>query len=111
LLSSSSTSPMSTQLPLEAFPTWARLNNIDFSNVGLERIDGKGFGWVADRDVTSGSQDDNDVAVLLKIPRDLILSLEAVEEYAKIDQNFRQLREVAGGKASITASHLTGPYR
>lgn len=38
---------------------------------------------------------------LLQIPRDLVLSATAVEDYTKVDQNFRQLLEVAGHEVRL----------
>ena len=83
----------SSQLPLGSFPAWARLNDVATTNVKLQDIQGKGFGLIADAEL--GNQE-SDTEPLMKIPRDLVLSAEAVDEYAKVDQNFRQLLEAVG---------------
>ncbi|KYK58346.1 SET domain protein [Drechmeria coniospora] len=98
------------QLPLSAFPAWARLNEVALTKVTLQHVNGKGCGLVADEEMASSSADaapavtaatttaDPPATELMKIPHDLVLSAEAVEEYAKIDQNFSLLRDAAGRK-------------
>lgn len=88
--------PAMAQLSIEAFPAWALLNNVDFVNAEIRDIEGKGFGLVAKHDITEEGHDAAGPAAILRIPRDLVLSAEAVEEYAKVDQNFKQLLDVAG---------------
>lgn len=43
-----------------------------------------------------GKDTDHDPVQLLRVPHDLVLSAAAIEEYTKVDQNFRQLLDVAG---------------
>ncbi len=43
------------------------------------------------------SKDTFDIPTLLTVPKDLILSAEAIEEYAKTDKHFRELLGAAGG--------------
>ncbi|KAL6906893.1 hypothetical protein GGI43DRAFT_380418 [Trichoderma evansii] len=85
-----------SQLPIEAFPAWALLNDVEFRSAEVRSIEGKGFGLVAKNDIPGVSDDASSTAPIIRIPRDLVLSGEAVEAYAKVDQNFRQLLEVAG---------------
>ncbi|KAF4980830.1 hypothetical protein FDECE_17800, partial [Fusarium decemcellulare] len=42
---------------------------------------------------------DRNQTKLIRIPHDLVLSATAIEEYAKVDQNFRQLLDAAGHQA------------
>ncbi|KAF7556229.1 hypothetical protein G7046_g6370 [Stylonectria norvegica] len=84
----------SPQLSIDAFPAWARLNNVDFGHAQLQETEGKGLGLVVEKDLRSGD------GPLLRIPHDLVLSAAAVEDYAKVDQNFRQLLEVAGQQST-----------
>lgn len=98
----------SSQLPLDAFPAWARLNDVAFTNVELQDVDGKGFGLVADTEL--GNQETGTDA-LIRIPRDLVLSAEAVEEYAKVDQNFRQLLEAVGYQVSRVRVIFSQPIK
>ncbi|PTB69793.1 SET domain-containing protein [Trichoderma citrinoviride] len=88
------------QLPIEAFPAWALLNNVDFANAEIRNIEGKGFGLVTKNDITNEGREASGAAPILRIPRDLVLSAEAVEEYAKVDQNFKQLLDVAGHRST-----------
>lgn len=44
------------------------------------------------------SKDVFDVPTLLVVPNELVLSSEAVEEWAKVDGHLRELLERAGGK-------------
>lgn len=92
-----------TKLPIDAFPAWARLNDVQFDNTKLAETDTKGLGLVVATDpkTTPASGEGNgDVGespkTLLRIPHDLVLSAATVKEYANVDQNFRQLLQVAG---------------
>lgn len=85
---------MSSQLPIDAFPTWAHLNHVRFTHGKLQDVgEGKGFGLVAASDL-EGVEGTTDA--VLTIPHDLVLSAEVVEDYSKVDQNFKQLLEAAG---------------
>lgn len=85
------TSP--SQLSPDAFPAWALLNDVVFSGVKLQQTEDRGFGLVADGDL--GASESN-ASPLMRTPQDLVLSAEAVDEYSKVDQNFKQLLEAAG---------------
>ncbi|KAJ6440526.1 SET domain-containing protein [Purpureocillium lavendulum] len=87
----------SSQLPLDAFPAWALLNDVSFTGVQLGDTADKGFALVAEREL--GASEANG-RPLLSIPHDLILSAEAVDEYAKVDLNFKQMLEVAGHQST-----------
>ncbi|KAK7951594.1 uncharacterized protein PG986_007322 [Apiospora aurea] len=76
---------------LHDLPAWCALNDVRFRNVKVEEVAGRGYGLVADADLPSGG-----AGAMLEIPQDLVLSAQAVEDYAKIDQNFRDLLEKAG---------------
>ncbi|KAF5702698.1 SET domain-containing protein [Fusarium globosum] len=41
-------------LPIDIFPTWARLNDVEFTNAKLQETDGKGIGLVATNNLTAG---------------------------------------------------------
>ncbi|KAM5352313.1 hypothetical protein ACJ41O_005036 [Fusarium nematophilum] len=134
----------SSSLSIEAFPAWARLNDVEFTNAELQETDGKGIGLVAARDLRTtststketptqtenasgdgdegskgheegerartalggetgnGNKDDanHKPTKLLRIPHDVVLSAAAIEEYAKVDQNFRQLLDAAGHQST-----------
>ncbi|KAL2758240.1 hypothetical protein ACRALDRAFT_1061461 [Sodiomyces alcalophilus JCM 7366] len=86
------------QLDIEAaLPVWNRLNNVTLINVTPRHVPQRGTGLVADRDVTH----DNTALppALARIPRDLILSHQSVEEFTKVDGHFRELLDVAGRKS------------
>ncbi len=87
-------------LPLTALPAWCKLNDVNFLDSKVEDLGGsKGFGLITERGLNS--RETFDMPTLLTIPRDLILSAEAVEEHAKADGAFRQLIETAGGKVCL----------
>jgi hypothetical protein len=88
------------KLPITALPAWSKLNDVNFLDSKVENLGGsKGFGLVTGRSLNS--KDTFDIPTLLTVPRDLILSAEAVEEHAKADQHFRQLLDAAGGKVCL----------
>lgn len=85
-------------LDRNSLPAWCSLNDVKFHDVRVDQLDGKGCGLVAERDLRSG--DGEEAPTLLTIPGDLVLSAEAVEQYGKVDKNFRQLLDVAGRQVS-----------
>ncbi|KAL7897565.1 hypothetical protein HDV64DRAFT_45945 [Trichoderma sp. TUCIM 5745] len=89
-----------SHLPIEAFPAWALLNDVEFRSAEVRSIEGRGFGLVAKNDIPGVSDDISSTEAIIRIPRDLVLSAEAVDAYAKVDQNFRQLLEVAGHQST-----------
>ncbi|KAK4075452.1 uncharacterized protein Triagg1_4573 [Trichoderma aggressivum f. europaeum] len=89
-----------SQLPIEAFPAWAALNNVDFANAEIRNIEGRGLGLVAKHDLTDAGHDAPSSQAIIRIPRDPVLSAETVEEYAKVDRNFKQLLDVAGHQST-----------
>lgn len=86
-----------SQLPLDAFPAWARLNDVVLAGARIRYVQGKGSGLVADADLGASGDGLNPVLI---VPHDLVLSAEAVEEYAKVDQNFKQLLGAAGNETT-----------
>ena len=87
-------------LPITALPAWAKLNDVNFLDIKVQNLgDSKGYGLAADRRLSS--EDTFDIPTLLIIPHDLVLSAEAIEEHGKVDQHFRQLLDVAGGKVPV----------
>lgn len=83
------------EFSLNALPAWCALNDVSFIDVKVDDVEGRGYGLVADRDLIN-DEDNVEVPTLLTVPKDLVLSAEAVEEYAKVDKNFRELYEAAG---------------
>ncbi|KAK1731157.1 uncharacterized protein BDZ83DRAFT_747002 [Colletotrichum acutatum] len=91
----------STQLPLETLSTWAMFNDVDLVDVEAREIPGCGLGLLSNKEL-SREEETFDIPTLLRIPGELILSAEAVENYAKVDKNFRQLLEAAGRKVECS---------
>lgn len=96
------------QLPIDALPAWAHLNDVRFTGVEFRDVgDGKGFGLLAESDISGPIASSNDTAeAVLEISQDLVLSDEAVDDYAKVDQNFRQLLEAAGRQVRTHLTHM-----
>lgn len=78
------------QLPPQALLPWAMLNEVSFNNVIPGTTADKGGGLLAKDDLNSG---DDASRLLLTVPRDLILSLERVQQHAKVDKDFREVLE------------------
>jgi len=94
-----------TRLPINALPAWCKLNDISFLGINVQDLGGtKGLSIVTQRPLNS--KDIFDIPTLLIVPNDLILSAEAIEGHAKVDQHFRQLLEVAGRKARLLSELL-----
>lgn len=86
-----------SQLSLETLFTWAMFNNVDLVDVEAREIPGCGLGLISNKDL-SRDEEALETSTLLRIPHELVLSAEAVENYAKVDKNFRQLLDAAGHK-------------
>jgi hypothetical protein len=101
---------MSTQTSVETLPAWARLNGVDFVCTKVENVAGNGLGLFATVPFSSNPQaEDERPDALLRIPRDLILSAEAIEDYSKVDHNFRQLLDKVGLQVcSSSITHIFG---
>ncbi|KAI1425676.1 hypothetical protein F5Y12DRAFT_354873 [Xylaria sp. FL1777] len=81
------------QFSLSNLPAWCMFNNITFTGVSVADIEARGLGLIAE---TNLNNEDDELPALLTIPKELILSATAVEEYAKENKDFRQLLDVAG---------------
>lgn len=100
------------QLSPEAFPAWARLQNVSFGNARLQEIEGKGYGLVAVDDIETEG-DEKPPASIMQVPSDLILSSASVDDYSKVDQNFKALLETIGHQVQYTRTtphHTTSIY-
>ncbi|KAK5657346.1 hypothetical protein OQA88_3411 [Cercophora sp. LCS_1] len=84
-------------LPIDDLPLWARLNNVTFTDIKVTNSEGKGFGVISQKDITT--TEDSPKPTILTVPHNLILNQAAVDEYAKEDRNFRQLHDTIGRKS------------
>ncbi|KAI1454467.1 SET domain-containing protein [Annulohypoxylon moriforme] len=84
---------------LSDLPAWCVLNNVTFVDVKATDINDRGYGLIADTDLID-EDGDADIPALLTIPRDLVLSAEGVEEYAKENKDFRQLLDIVGRRST-----------
>lgn len=83
-------------LPIEALPAWAELNNVEFHGVKISSLpDGKGSGVVATAEHTEEG------TILIRVPQELVLSLENVWMYAKSDHHLREVLEATGDYARV----------
>ncbi|KAK7753939.1 hypothetical protein SLS62_004037 [Diatrype stigma] len=87
--------------PLDLLPAWCALNDVKFVDVKAHDVEGRGYGLVAEKELVNENEHEN--RTLLKVPRDLILSSESVEEYAKENKEFRQLFDAAGHQPAVSA--------
>ncbi|KAF3058671.1 SET domain-containing protein 8 [Daldinia childiae] len=84
---------------LNELPAWSTLNGVNFLDVIVASINGRGNGLVAKKDLIS-QESDSEPLTLLTIPKELVLSAEGVEEYAKENKYFRQLLDTAGRQSA-----------
>lgn len=87
-------------LPLEALPAWVILNGITLDSISFRRFksesDGadKGAAVVASAERSSNEAGNSDGALtLIRVPWDMILSLDGVGTYAKSDWHLREVLE------------------
>lgn len=97
-------------LPLGALLAWLRLNGVVTNGVAVQRLESaesetdKGNAILA---TTENSNDPDDQQTLLQIPRDLVLSLESVHDYAKSDRDLREVLEAVGDFGRVCITTLT----
>ncbi|KAH6696877.1 SET domain-containing protein [Plectosphaerella plurivora] len=84
----------------KALPLWNRFNNVHLIDVTPRDIPGCGVGFVADNELTCQEDAPSSPPALLRIPRNLVLSQETVELYAKTDKQFHELLEAVGRKSA-----------
>ena len=82
------------ELPEDAFVTWAKMNDVAFDNTVPGTISGRGRALLARTELNELS--DDAPTVLLTVPKDMILSLERVQEHVKADQYFREFLDSLG---------------
>lgn len=88
-----------SRLPVEALPTWARLNGIKFNDIGFEKLEnGSGIVAKADKgyDAQGEGAENTGPVILMSVPPDMILSLDLVHDYAKSDPYLREVLEAMG---------------
>ncbi|KAL5365279.1 hypothetical protein BJX96DRAFT_179694 [Aspergillus floccosus] len=87
-------------LPVESLLTWAKLNNITVKGVTFKKVqsDGidKGSAIVATEKSLGGSSADATSDYLIRVPSDMVLSQQLVENHAKADRHLREVMEAAG---------------
>lgn len=88
-------------LPIETLPSWAKLNSVSADGVAFRKLyadDGtdKGSAIVATEQKGNGLDTDEAEATLLKVPSELVLSLELVHQHAKTDHYLREVLEAVG---------------
>ena len=88
-------------LPIGNLATWARLNNVEFNGVEVSSLpESRGSGVLA---ITDCHQEDS---VLMRIPQEIIVSLENVWIYAKSDRSLTEILEAAGEYTRVSTSSL-----
>lgn len=79
--------------PVESLPTWATFRGVTFNGVKVGPLPGfehRGSTVIAECPLTSGQ------APLMTVPKDLILSRENIELFAKSDHHLRELLRALG---------------
>ena len=87
---------------IEGLPALVALNGLVFSEgIKIGTLPGnKGSGVVTDTD-----RDETD-ALLIKVPPELVLSLENVWIYAKADKHLREVLEAVGAYSRVWPLHI-----
>ncbi|KAI8963772.1 SET domain-containing protein [Daldinia sp. FL1419] len=86
-------------LSLDDLTVWSTLNGIQFLNVGVTNIDGRGNSLISKEELVN-LEDEPEPTKLVTVPKELILSAAGVEEYAKENKDFRQLLDAVGHKST-----------
>jgi hypothetical protein len=98
-------------LPIEALPTWAKLNGVRFHGVEIKRLQteydiDKGSAVIATFKKTAKAfVEGGEIApeILITVPRDLVLSLELVETWAKSDRHLKEVLNAVGDYGRVSS--------
>ena len=82
-------------LPIDTLPMWAKVNQVEFRGVSVQAIPSKGHGLAV------SAQADEENALLMTVPKDLILTLENVWVLARADKQLHQVLEAMGDYARV----------
>jgi hypothetical protein len=99
-------------IPIESLPAWQRLNGIVVQGIAVHKIGSdqhgadKGSALIATEAQTSSEHDTNP-KILLKIPSELVLSLESVQNHAKTDRYLRDVLEAVGDFGRVWPTRST----
>jgi hypothetical protein len=106
-------------LSIESLPAWARLNGIEFPGVAFDRFPhseggtlNKGTSVIVKEEKSSAglTGDQSFPLMLIRVPPDLILSLQSVKSYAKSDRYLREVLEAVGDFGRVRLGCLTIAY-
>jgi hypothetical protein len=92
--------------PTDSLSAWLCLNGVTANGVTFHKLDpaedglDKGTTIVATEARTS-KETHTEPEILLRVPSELVLSLEAVHGYAKSDQHLREVLEAVGGFGTV----------
>lgn len=96
------------QLPQAAISSWATLNDVSFDRSVPGSVPGRGGALLAKENLDAEEDMSN---LLLTVPKDLILSLERVQDHAKVDRDFREVLDSLGdfGRVGVHTYSLPHP--
>ncbi|MCJ1431214.1 hypothetical protein MMC27_000565, partial [Xylographa pallens] len=76
---------------IDALPSWSALNNVELNGTAVAVLQAdRGSGIVATKDTTMED------SVLMTVPRELVLSVETIWEFAKSDQDLNSILHAVG---------------
>ena len=87
-------------LPVTVLPAWTKLSGIEFYGVLIEHLTDHGIDKGSAIVATQNSSGKGDEQLMI-VPKDMILSLEAVEQYAKSDKHLREVLDAVGHYARV----------
>lgn len=93
-------------IPVQELFAWGKLNGVAFDHVEIQTninstdADLKGAGLI----ITGDCSDDEDAAVLMSVPEDLILSREQVIRYAALDKHLKSVLDAAEDFGRVSRS-------
>ena len=81
--------------PKNSLLPWARLNGCQFNGVTVDTVEGKGLAVIGEKYL------DDQSAPLMTVSRDMILSKDTIELYAKSDRYLREVLEALGSFGQV----------
>jgi hypothetical protein len=79
------------QLTGEALPAWCDRYGVELYEIKVADVEGRGKGWIAQEDLKSDWEDAAPARPLLTVPKDFVVSVDLVMQYATENTHFSQL--------------------
>lgn len=87
---------------VDHLPAWCNRHGVEVNGLKVAGVEGRGNAWIAHEDLKSEWKDVAPAKTLLVIPKDIIISVDLVMQYAAENAQFKQLIDAVEFQVSVT---------